>query len=81
MLDERLAAMRILLRCIWEDGHCRSSIADKSFQLGAVLDAFHAVGDADKLDIVRFLYELLKLKRSVLLCALHYYYYTVELIN
>ncbi|KAG2586001.1 hypothetical protein PVAP13_5NG002500 [Panicum virgatum] len=62
-VEERLAAMRILLRCIWEDGHCRSSIADKSSQLGAVLDAFHAVGDADKLDIVRFLYELLKLKK------------------
>jgi len=65
-VEERLAAMRILLRCIWEDGHCRSSVADKSSQLGAVLDAFHAVGDADKLDIVRFLYELLKLKKSVL---------------
>ncbi|XP_025819459.1 putative E3 ubiquitin-protein ligase LIN [Panicum hallii] len=61
-VEERLAAMRILLRCIWEDGHCRSSIAEKS-SLGAVLDAFHAVGDADKFDIVRFLYELLKLKK------------------
>ncbi|CAO2175201.1 unnamed protein product [Urochloa humidicola] len=63
-IEERMAAMRILLRCIWEDGHCRSSIADKSSSsLGAVLDAFHAVGDADKNDIVRFLYELLKLKK------------------
>jgi hypothetical protein len=61
-VEERLAAMRILLRCIWEDGHCRSTIADKA-ALGAVLDAFHAVGDADKFDIVRFLYELLKLKK------------------
>ncbi|CAD6233636.1 unnamed protein product [Miscanthus lutarioriparius] len=61
-VEERLAAMRILLRCIWEDGHCRSSIAEKA-SLGAVLDAFHAVGDADKIDIVRFLYELLKLKK------------------
>jgi hypothetical protein len=61
-VEERLAAMRILLRCIWEDGHCRSTIVDKA-SLGAVLDAFHAVGDADKFDIVRFLYELLKLKR------------------
>ncbi|OEL31842.1 putative E3 ubiquitin-protein ligase LIN-1 [Dichanthelium oligosanthes] len=61
-VEERLAAMRILLRCIWEDGHCRSSIIEKS-SLGAVLDAFHAVGDADKFDIVRFLYELLKLKK------------------
>uniref|UniRef100_K3XE45 RING-type E3 ubiquitin transferase n=1 Tax=Setaria italica TaxID=4555 RepID=K3XE45_SETIT len=61
-VEERLAAMRILLRCIWEDGHCRSTIADKA-SLGAVLDAFHAVGDADKFDIVRFLYELLKLKK------------------
>ncbi|CAO2199698.1 unnamed protein product [Urochloa humidicola] len=63
-IEERMAAMRILLRCIWEDGHCRSSIADKSSSsLGAILDAFHAVGDADKNDIVRFLYELLKLKK------------------
>lgn len=61
-VEERLAAMRILLRCIWEDGHCRRSIAEKA-SLGAVLDAFHAVGDADKIDIVRFLYELLKLKK------------------
>ncbi|CAD6240689.1 unnamed protein product [Miscanthus lutarioriparius] len=61
-VEERLAAMRILLRCIWEDGHCRSSIAEKA-SLGAVLDAFHVVGDADKMDIVRFLYELLKLKK------------------
>ena len=30
VLDERLAAMRILLRCIWEDGHCRSSIAERN---------------------------------------------------
>ncbi|KAG0535792.1 hypothetical protein BDA96_03G008700 [Sorghum bicolor] len=61
-VEERLAAMRILLRCIWEDGHCRSSIAEKA-SLSAVLDAFHTVGDADKIDIVRFLYELLKLKK------------------
>jgi hypothetical protein len=61
-VEERLAAMRILLRCIWEDGPCRSSIAEKA-SLSAVLDAFHTVGDADKIDIVRFLYELLKLKK------------------
>ena len=30
VLDERLAAMRILLRCIWEDGHCRRSIAERN---------------------------------------------------
>ena len=29
-VEERLAAMRILLRCIWEDGHCRSSIAERN---------------------------------------------------
>ncbi|CAO2209349.1 unnamed protein product [Urochloa humidicola] len=64
-IEERLAAVRILPRCIWEDGHCRSTIADKSSSslIGAVLDAFHAAGDADRLDIVRFLYELLKLKK------------------
>ncbi|TVU22994.1 hypothetical protein EJB05_32719, partial [Eragrostis curvula] len=62
LVDERLAAVRILLRCIAEDGHCRTTIVDKA-SLAAVLDAFHAVADAEKFDIVRFLYELLKLKK------------------
>ncbi|CAM0880521.1 unnamed protein product [Alopecurus aequalis] len=61
-VEVRVAAMRILLRCIAEDGHCRGSIVDK-LALGPVLDAFHVVGDADKFDIVRFLSELLKLKK------------------
>ncbi|KAJ1281869.1 hypothetical protein BS78_03G006500 [Paspalum vaginatum] len=61
-VEERMAAVRILLRCVWEDGHCRSGIVEKS-SLGALLDAFHAVGDADRIDTVRFLYELLKLKK------------------
>ncbi|GJN06533.1 hypothetical protein PR202_ga24268 [Eleusine coracana subsp. coracana] len=65
-VEEKLAAVRILLRCVAEDGHCRTSIVDKcssSSSLGALLDAFHAVGDADKFDIVRFLHEILKLKK------------------
>ncbi|KAM0913621.1 hypothetical protein ACQ4PT_012049 [Festuca glaucescens] len=61
-VEVRVAAMRILLRCIAEDGHCRSSIVEK-LPLGPVLDAFHVVGDADKFDIVRFLSEILKLKK------------------
>ena len=61
-VEVRVAAMRILLRCIAEDGHCRSSIVEK-LALGPVLDAFHVVGDVDKFDIVRFLSELLKLKK------------------
>ncbi|KAM0894206.1 hypothetical protein ACQ4PT_024615 [Festuca glaucescens] len=61
-VEVRVAAMRILLRCIAEDGHCRSSIVEK-LALGPVLDAFHVVGDADKFDIVRFLSEILKLKK------------------
>lgn len=61
-VEERVAAVRILLRCVAEDGHCRSSIVENS-ALAAVLDAFHVVGDADKFDIVRLLSELLKLKR------------------
>ncbi|PNT70211.1 hypothetical protein BRADI_2g07750v3 [Brachypodium distachyon] len=61
-VEVRVAAMRILLRCVAEDGHCRGSIVEK-LSLGAVLDAFHVVGDADKFDIVRFLSELVKLKR------------------
>uniref|UniRef100_A0A0E0BZG5 RING-type E3 ubiquitin transferase n=2 Tax=Oryza meridionalis TaxID=40149 RepID=A0A0E0BZG5_9ORYZ len=61
-VEERVAAVRILLRCVAEDGHCRSSIVENS-ALAAILDAFHVVGDADKFDIVRLLAELLKLKR------------------
>jgi hypothetical protein len=61
-VEVRVAGMRILLRCIAEDGHCRSSIVDK-LALGPVLDAFHVVGDADKFDIVRFLSEIVKLKK------------------
>lgn len=64
-VEVRVAAMRILLRCVAEDGHCRGSIVEK-LSLGAVLDAFHVVGDADKFDIVRFLSELVKLKRYVI---------------
>uniref|UniRef100_A0A0E0JFY7 RING-type E3 ubiquitin transferase n=1 Tax=Oryza punctata TaxID=4537 RepID=A0A0E0JFY7_ORYPU len=61
-VEERVAAVRILLRCVAEDGHCRNSIVENS-ALAAVLDAFHVVGDGDKFDIVRLLSELLKLKR------------------
>uniref|UniRef100_A0ACD5VR81 Uncharacterized protein n=1 Tax=Avena sativa TaxID=4498 RepID=A0ACD5VR81_AVESA len=61
-VEVRVAAMRILLRCIAEDGHCRSSIVEK-LALSPVLDAFHVVGEADKFDIVRFLSEILKLKK------------------
>ncbi|XP_039847040.1 uncharacterized protein LOC120706449 [Panicum virgatum] len=35
VLNERLAAMRILLRCIWEDGHCRRSIVERNMALFA----------------------------------------------
>ncbi|KAI5006129.1 hypothetical protein ZWY2020_033372 [Hordeum vulgare] len=61
-VEVRVAAMRILMRCVGEDGHCRSSIVEK-LAVGAVLDAFHVVGDADKFEIVRFLSELLKLRK------------------
>jgi len=64
-LEER-RPMRILIRCILEDGHCWSSITEKA-SLGSVLDTFHAVGDSDKIDIMRFLYELLKLKKYQLI--------------
>uniref|UniRef100_A0A0D9UYS1 RING-type E3 ubiquitin transferase n=1 Tax=Leersia perrieri TaxID=77586 RepID=A0A0D9UYS1_9ORYZ len=61
-VEEKVAAVRILLRCVAEDGHCRSSVVENS-TLAGVLDVFHVVGDGDKFDIVRLLSELLKLKR------------------
>ncbi|XP_024979794.1 putative E3 ubiquitin-protein ligase LIN-1 [Cynara cardunculus var. scolymus] len=60
--DERIAAMRILLRCIQKDGKCRNMIADKA-ELAPVLETFLEANDGERFEIVQFLSELVKLNR------------------
>ncbi|KAJ0698572.1 putative U box domain, armadillo-like helical, Zinc finger, RING/FYVE/PHD-type [Helianthus annuus] len=60
--EERVAAMKILLRCIQEDGKCRNVIADKA-ELAPVLECFLEVDDQEQFEIIQFLSELVKLNR------------------
>ncbi|KAJ9538533.1 hypothetical protein OSB04_031266 [Centaurea solstitialis] len=60
--EERIAAVRILLRCIQEDGKCRNLIADKA-ELAPVLESFLEADDGERFEIVQFLSELVKLNR------------------
>ncbi|CAN6540986.1 unnamed protein product [Malus baccata var. baccata] len=60
--EERIAAVRILLRCMQQDGKCRNTIADKA-ELAPVLDSFVGVSDGEKFEIVHFFSELVKLNR------------------
>lgn len=65
LVEERIAAVGILLRCIEEDGYCRSIVADKA-ELAPVLESFALVGDVDRFKIIHFLSELVKLNRRTL---------------
>ncbi|KAK4481228.1 hypothetical protein RD792_012111 [Penstemon davidsonii] len=61
-VNERIAAVSILLRCILEDGKCRNIVADKA-ELAFVLESFAEVNDGEQFEIVHFLSELVKLNR------------------
>ncbi|KAI3446994.1 hypothetical protein Pfo_003659 [Paulownia fortunei] len=61
-VEERIAAVSILLRCILEDGKCRNIIAKKA-ELAPVMEIFIGVNDAERFEIVHFLSELVKLNR------------------
>ncbi|KAK1418553.1 hypothetical protein QVD17_27698 [Tagetes erecta] len=60
--EERITAVRLLLRCIQEDGKCRNVIADKA-ELAPVLEILVGANDQDRFEIVQFLSELVKLNR------------------
>nr|CAD1843381.1 unnamed protein product [Ananas comosus var. bracteatus] len=62
LVEERTAAVGILLRGMEEDGHCRNVIAEKAM-LVPVLESFLVVSDVEQFEIVQFLYELVKLSR------------------
>lgn len=61
-VEERIAAVGILLRCIQEDGRCRNIIADKA-DLAPVLESFIGVSNDEQFEIIMFLSELVKLNR------------------
>lgn len=60
--EERIAAVRILLQCMEEDGNCRNIVADKA-ELAPVLESFLGASDGERFEIVHFLSELVKLNR------------------
>ncbi|KAK1266062.1 putative E3 ubiquitin-protein ligase LIN-1 [Acorus gramineus] len=62
-VEERLAAVTILLRCMEQDGRCRNTIADKA-ELAPVLESFMNACDGERFEIIRFLFELVKLNRQ-----------------
>ncbi|CAL5440744.1 unnamed protein product [Camellia sinensis] len=62
-VEERITAVGILLRCMLTEGKCRNDIADKA-ELGPVLESFMGANDSERLEIVRFFSELVKLNRT-----------------
>ncbi|XP_023007456.1 putative E3 ubiquitin-protein ligase LIN-1 isoform X1 [Cucurbita maxima] len=61
-VEERIAAVGILLRCIQEDWKCRNIIADKA-DLALILSSFTKVSNGEQFEIIMFLSELVKLNR------------------
>ncbi|KAF1882737.1 hypothetical protein Lal_00002918 [Lupinus albus] len=61
-VDERIAAVEILLKCIQEDGTCRNFIADKA-ELSTILECFICATDKERFKIIQFFSELVKLIR------------------
>ncbi|PKA59058.1 Putative E3 ubiquitin-protein ligase LIN-1 [Apostasia shenzhenica] len=60
--EERMAAIRILVKCMEIDGNCRKLISDKA-KLESILENFATINDMERFEIVRFLFELVKLER------------------
>ncbi|XP_073062544.1 putative E3 ubiquitin-protein ligase LIN-1 isoform X1 [Primulina eburnea] len=61
-VEEKTAAVSILLRCMLEDGKCRNVISSKA-KLAGVLEIFVEVNDDEQFEIVHFLSELVKMNR------------------
>lgn len=78
-VEERIAAVGILLRCIQEDGRCRNIIADKA-DLAPVLESFIGVSNDEQFEIIMFLSELVKLNRSVLLVTVQTSFFFINVL-
>ncbi|XP_042429376.1 putative E3 ubiquitin-protein ligase LIN isoform X1 [Zingiber officinale] len=64
MVEERIAATGIVLKCMGEDGRSRKLIAER-VQLAPVLESFAIVNDMERFQIICFLFELAKLSRRL----------------
>ncbi|KAL9330155.1 hypothetical protein ACSQ67_005158 [Phaseolus vulgaris] len=62
LAKERIAAVEILLRCMEEDGTCRSNIADKA-ELSPLMETLIGADDGERFKIIQFFAELVKLNR------------------
>lgn len=58
-VQERIAAVGVLLRCLEEEGSCRRAIAEK-VEVTPVLESFVGANDGERFEIVAFLSELVK---------------------
>ncbi|KAM3301248.1 putative E3 ubiquitin-protein ligase LIN [Capsicum chacoense] len=65
LVEERLSAMLILMRCMQLDGRCINMIANKA-ELTHLLESFIESNDAHRFEIIQFLSELVKLNRRTL---------------
>lgn len=60
--EERVATVRILVKCMQVDGKFRNNIADKA-ELAPVLENLMGPNDGERFEMVNFLSELVKLNR------------------
>lgn len=65
LVEERLSAMLILMRCMQLDGRCINMIANKA-ELTHLLESFIESNEAHRFEIIQFLSELVKLNRRTL---------------
>ncbi|XP_057806629.1 putative E3 ubiquitin-protein ligase LIN [Salvia miltiorrhiza] len=60
--EQRVGAVSILLRCILEDGKCRNIVARKA-ELASLLEILFQLSDGERLQVIHFFSELVKLNR------------------
>ncbi|XP_062090820.1 putative E3 ubiquitin-protein ligase LIN-1 isoform X2 [Humulus lupulus] len=60
--EERVATVRILVKCMQVDGKCRNNISNKA-ELAPVLESLMGPNDGERFEMVNFLSELVKLNR------------------
>lgn len=60
--EEKVGAVSTLVRCMVEDGKCRNMVAEKA-ELGGVLEMLVRVGDGERMEIIHFFSQLVKLNR------------------
>lgn len=78
-VEERIAAVGILVNCMQEDGKCRNTIANKA-ELAPVMESFMEASNDEQFEIIMFLSELVKLNRSVFLVVVQTYFLFINVL-